>query len=80
MDVLVLTIEVCPFGIKLVGVADASCLTHHLVCVDAGATCIELVSGSATAFPRRAALLATENKIDTKSRLDNEMITILCLG
>ena len=32
-----LPIGVCLLGIKLVGVSDASCLTHHLVCVGAGA-------------------------------------------
>jgi hypothetical protein len=54
-------------------------LTHHLVCVGTGATVIPVASGSPGAFLRRAAPRAIENKRHTKSRLNKEMSTILCL-
>jgi hypothetical protein len=69
----------CPLGIKLVGVSDGSCLTHHLVCVGSGAIGVELAAQSSAVFLRRAAPLAMENKMHTKSRLNTAMITILCL-
>jgi hypothetical protein len=72
-------IGVFPLGIKLVGISDGSCLTHHLVCVGTGAIGVDLISKDSEAFLRRAALLAMENKTHMKSRLNKEMITILCL-
>src|SRR6266508_3084838 len=66
-------------GIKLVGVSDGSRLTHHLVCVGAGAIGVGVASGSPHAFLWRATPLTMENKTHTNSRLNKQMITILCL-
>lgn len=66
-------------GITLVGVVDGSRFTHHLVCVGSEAKGVDVTSVSPDALLRRAVSLTMENNVQTKSRLNREMIRILCL-